>query len=173
MLCGDQPLGGASRGDVMKMHLADSYISFHAIPQGKWGVRETVVSLRGHQLSTILCRQSILKYLGYLYSQARSQYVVRRFRGTRNESRWFHGVKKTGWIHYFFCSFKIQDLKVFWDPLTIPCLIDDYNVVDFCISDVELLFEFFLMTWHLDDYPLLKFQVKCYSLYVMLQCVDC
>ena len=35
MLCDDQPLGGASRGDVVKMHLANSYISFHAIPQGK------------------------------------------------------------------------------------------------------------------------------------------
>jgi hypothetical protein len=74
----------------------------------------------------------------------------------------------------FHLLFRDQVFETFWDPPTFPCRDDDYNVV-VCLPTHDVM----MFDYH-DDVtsgwiPLRQnFQnFKCYSLYVMLQFVDC
>ena len=114
MLCYDYPHWGASRGGCNENAFSQCYTSFHAIPQGKWGAGETVG--RGcRRESGILCRHKCFgKYLGYLHNQASSEYVVRRFRGTRNKIPLVPWSREDpGKIHYFIYCFKNKTWRFF------------------------------------------------------------
>ena len=116
-------------GDVMKMRLAKSYTSFHAIPQGKWDASETV-GCGWHQRSRILCRRTFMKDHGCLQSQATIKYAVGRFRERGIKIPLVPWSKKIAGI-IIHLLFRVQDFETFWDPPTFPCLDDAYNVVVF------------------------------------------
>ena len=70
----------------MKMRLAKSYTSFHAIPHGKQDGNETV-ACRWHQRSRFLWHlvfQDIKMFLGLYHNQPSISYAARRFGGSRN-----------------------------------------------------------------------------------------
>ena len=85
--------------------------------------------------------QVIQKILGRYHNQSSTQYVARRFHGSRKIIPLVSWKLLDSWNHHFIFSFEFKDFETFWDPPTFPCL--DWWLECCCyVIGVVLLFEY-------------------------------
>ena len=120
----------------------------------------------------LMSPQMLWKYLGYLHNQARSEYVVRRFRGTRNKIPLVTWNREDCWtVTIYSVCLKIKTWELFEtlppshvSLMNIVLLYFVLLVLNCCLN--------IMMVWHFWWLPLLWIQkFRCYSLHVMLQFV--
>ena len=142
MSCCGWPHWGVSRGDVIKMRLAKATLVFMQSPTGnKLVVKLLAAGGANGQDSCGAKFSSHPKYLGCYHNQTSTEYVARRFRGSRNKIPLVSWTKKTA-RSLFIVSFEFEDFETFWRPSHLPMSRLMIMMLLSLLFGVVLLFEY-------------------------------